>query len=61
MSDIELEALKDLEPEEVTNYDDKVFLDQVKEASTHYLSDRRDAKDAIELLKMFRNKEQISD
>ncbi|XKL62919.1 hypothetical protein PGB90_002752 [Kerria lacca] len=50
----ELELLSDMDPDSLGDIiQDKEFLGEVKEASNRYLNDRRDAKEALKLLKIY--------
>lgn len=50
----ELELLSDMDPDSLTDIvPDRVFLDQLKEASGRFLSDKRQAKEAMDLLKLY--------
>lgn len=50
----ELELLSDMDPDNVLDIiPDKVFLKQVKEASGRFLSDKRQAQEALDLLKLY--------
>lgn len=55
----ELELLSDMDPESLVDitFPDKIFLEQVKEATSRYLSEKRQAQDAMELLRMYQEKE----
>ncbi|XP_075226963.1 DNA fragmentation factor subunit alpha-like [Lycorma delicatula] len=50
----ELELLSDMDPDSLTDIiPDKAFLDQLKEASGRFLSDKRQAQEALDLLKLY--------
>ncbi|XP_065225905.1 DNA fragmentation factor subunit alpha-like [Planococcus citri] len=50
----ELELLSDMDPESLSDIiQDKEWLVEVKEASSRYNEDRRDAKEALKLLKIY--------
>lgn len=50
----ELELLSDMDPENLLDIiPDRVFLNQVKEASCRFLSDKRNAQEALDLLKLY--------
>lgn len=50
----ELELLSDMDPDSLTDIiPDKSFLDQLKEASGRFLCDKRQAQDALDLLKLY--------
>ncbi|BES93858.1 CIDE-N domain [Nesidiocoris tenuis] len=50
----ELELLSDMDPDSLTDIvQDRVFLDQLKEASGRFLSDKRQAQEAMDLLKLY--------
>ncbi|CAH0388224.1 unnamed protein product [Bemisia tabaci] len=50
----ELELLTDMDPDSLTDIiPDKTFLEQLKEASGRFLSDKRQAQDALDLLKIY--------
>jgi len=55
----ELELLSDMDPESLADitFPDKVFLEQLKEASGRYLIEKRQAQDAMDLLKLYHEKE----
>ncbi|KAL1505196.1 hypothetical protein ABEB36_004815 [Hypothenemus hampei] len=55
----ELELLSDMDPESLADltYPDKIFLDQLKEASGRFLCEKRQAQDAMELLRLYQEKE----
>lgn len=55
----ELEMLSDMDPESIVDitFPDKIFLEQLKEASGRYLSEKRQAQDAMDLLKLYHEKE----
>lgn len=58
----ELELLSDMDPDSLTDIvPDKVFLDQIKEASGRILSDKRQAQEAMDLLKMYHNNQTIKE
>lgn len=53
----DLELLSDMDPDSladiVTDRDNKIFLEQIKEASGRILHEKRQAQDAMELLKLY--------
>ncbi|XP_014251532.1 cell death activator CIDE-A-like [Cimex lectularius] len=50
----ELELLSDMDPDSLKDIvSDRVFLDQLKEASGRFLSEKRQAQDAMDLLKIY--------
>lgn len=55
----ELELLSDMDPESIADitFPDRIFLEQLKEASGRFLSDKRQAKDALDLLKIYQENE----
>lgn len=55
----ELELLSDMDPESLVDitFPDKIFLEQLKEASGRYLCEKRQAQDAMELLRLYQEKE----
>lgn len=55
----ELELLSDMDPESLVDitFPDKIFLEQLKEASGRYLYEKRQAQDALDLLKLYKEKE----
>ncbi|KAF2898865.1 hypothetical protein ILUMI_07323 [Ignelater luminosus] len=55
----ELELLSDMDPDSLVDitFPDKIFLEQLKEASGRYLSEKRQAQDALELLRLYHEKE----
>lgn len=55
----ELELLSDMDPDSLVDitFPDKIFLEQLKEASGRYLSEKRQAQDALELLRLYQEKE----
>lgn len=55
----ELELLSDMDPESLVDitFPDKIFLEQLKEASGRYLCEKRQAQDAMDLLRMYQEKE----
>ncbi|XP_044757243.1 DNA fragmentation factor subunit alpha-like [Coccinella septempunctata] len=54
----ELEMLSDMDPESITDitFPDKIFLEQLKEASGRFLSEKRQARDAMDLLRLYQEK-----
>lgn len=55
----ELELLSDMDPDsydDITSFD-KIFLEQLKEASGRFLIEKRQAQEALELLRMYHEKE----
>lgn len=56
----DLELLSDMDPDSLVDitFPDKIFLEQLKEASGRYLSEKRQAQDALELLRLYHEKEQ---
>lgn len=58
----ELELLSDMDPDSIADitYPDKIFLEQLKEASGRYLSEKRQAQDAMDLLKLYQENEQTA-
>lgn len=58
----ELELLSDMDPESIADitFPDRIFLEQLKEASGRFLSEKRQAKDALELLRMYQESEKTS-
>jgi len=59
----ELEMLSDMDPDSLVDitFPDKIFLEQLKEASGRYLSEKRQAQDALELLRLYHEKETESE
>lgn len=58
----ELELLSDMDPDSLTDIvPDRVFLDQIKEASGRILSDKRQAQEAMDLLKLYHNAQTIKE
>ncbi|XP_017768972.1 PREDICTED: DNA fragmentation factor subunit alpha-like [Nicrophorus vespilloides] len=57
----ELELLSDMDPDSLADitFPDKVFLEQLKEASGRYLIEKRQAQDAMDLLKLYHEKESL--
>lgn len=55
----ELELLSDMDPESLVDitFPDKIFLEQLKEASGRYLYEKRQAQDAMDLLRLYQEKE----
>lgn len=55
----ELELLSDMDPDSLADltYPDKIFLDQLKEASGRFLCEKRQAQDAMDLLRLYQEKE----
>ncbi|XP_071051004.1 DNA fragmentation factor subunit alpha-like [Onthophagus taurus] len=55
----ELELLSDMDPDSIVDitFPDKIFLEQLKEASGRYLSEKRQAQDAMDLLRLYQEKE----
>lgn len=55
----DLELLSDMDPESLDDITllDKIFLEQLKEASGRYLSEKRQAQDALDLLRLYQEKE----
>ena len=55
----ELELLSDMDPDSLVDitFPDKIFLEQLKEASGRYLSEKRQAQDAMDLLRLYQEKE----
>lgn len=55
----ELELLSDMDPESLVDitFPDKIFLEQLKEASGRYLFEKRQAQDAMDLLRLYQEKE----
>lgn len=55
----ELELLSDMDPESLVDltFPDRLFLENLKEASGRYLSEKRQAQDAMELLRLYQEKE----
>lgn len=55
----ELELLSDMDPESIADitFPDRIFLEQLKEASGRFLSEKRQAKDAMDLLRMYQENE----
>ncbi|KAF5307312.1 hypothetical protein FQR65_LT07028 [Abscondita terminalis] len=55
----ELEMLSDMDPDSLVDitFPDKIFLEQLKEASGRYLSEKRQAQDAMELLRLYHEQE----
>ncbi|XP_046670842.1 DNA fragmentation factor subunit alpha-like [Homalodisca vitripennis] len=50
----ELELLSDMDPDSLTDIvPDRSFLDQLKEASSRLLNDKRQAQEALDLLKLY--------
>lgn len=58
----DLEMLSDMDPDSLDdiNFLDKIFLEQLKEASGRFLSEKRQAQDAIELLRLYQEKQMES-
>ncbi|KAK9874679.1 hypothetical protein WA026_005499 [Henosepilachna vigintioctopunctata] len=54
----ELEMLSDMDPDSITDitFPDKIFLEQLKEASGRFLTEKRQAKDAMDLLRLYQEK-----
>lgn len=54
----ELELLSDMDPDSIADitYPDRVFLEQLKEASGRFLSEKRQAQDALDLLRLYQEK-----
>lgn len=55
----DLELLSDMDPDSLDDITllDKIFLEQLKEASGRYLSEKRQAQDAMDLLRLYQEKE----
>ncbi|XP_074030397.1 lipid transferase CIDEB [Leptinotarsa decemlineata] len=55
----DLELLSDMDPESLVDitFPDRIFLDQLKEVSGRYLADKRQAQDALDLLRVYNEKE----
>lgn len=55
LSSKELELLSDMDPDSLDDIQDpdKIFLEQLKEASGRFLSEKRQAQDAMELLRLY--------
>lgn len=55
----DLELLSDMDPDSLEDMTllDKIFLEQLKEASGRYLSEKRQAQDAMDLLRLYQEKE----
>lgn len=55
----ELELLSDMDPESLVDitFPDKIFLEQLKEASGRFLCEKRQAQDAMDLLRLYQEKE----
>lgn len=55
----ELELLSDMDPESIADitFPDRIFLEQLKEASGRFLSEKRQAQDAMDLLKIYQENE----
>lgn len=55
----DLELLSDMDPDSLDdiNFLDKMFLEQLKEASGRYLSEKRQAQDALDLLRLYQEKQ----
>lgn len=55
----DLELLSDMDPDSLDDmtFLDKIFLEQLKEASGRYLSEKRQAQDAMDLLRLYQEKE----
>ncbi|CAG9859209.1 unnamed protein product [Phyllotreta striolata] len=55
----ELELLSDMDPESLVDitFPDRLFLEHLKEASGRYLCEKRQAQDAMELLRLYQEKE----
>lgn len=55
----ELELLSDMDPESLVDitFPDKIFLEHLKEATGRYLCEKRQAQDAMDLLRMYQEKE----
>ncbi|XP_018322255.1 DNA fragmentation factor subunit alpha-like [Agrilus planipennis] len=55
----DLELLSDMDPDSLVDitFPDKIFLEQLKEASSRFLSEKRQAQDALELLRLYHEKE----
>lgn len=55
----ELELLSDMDPDSIADitYPDRIFLEQLKEASGRYLCEKRQAQDAMDLLKLYQENE----
>ncbi|KAG5864841.1 hypothetical protein JTB14_004471 [Gonioctena quinquepunctata] len=59
----DLELLSDMDPESLVDitFPDRIFLDQLKEVSGRYLADKRQAQDALDLLRVYQEKENESE
>lgn len=59
----ELELLSDMDPESLVDitFPDKIFLEQLKEASGRFLCEKRQAQDAMDLLRLYQEKEADGD
>lgn len=55
----ELELLSDMDPESLVDitFPDRIFLENLKEASGRYLVEKRQAQDAMDLLRLYQEKE----
>ncbi|XP_063926153.1 DNA fragmentation factor subunit alpha-like [Zophobas morio] len=55
----ELELLADMDPDSLVDitFPDRIFLEQLKEASGRFLSEKRQAQDAMDLLRLYQEKE----
>ncbi|XP_044739653.1 DNA fragmentation factor subunit alpha-like [Chrysoperla carnea] len=55
LSSKELELLSDMDPDSLDDIQDpdKIFLEQLKEASGRFLSEKRQAQDAMDLLRLY--------
>nr|CAI5859868.1 unnamed protein product [Callosobruchus analis] len=55
----ELEMLSDMDPDSLVDitFPDKIFLEQLKEVSGRFLCEKRQAQDAMDLLRLYHEKE----
>ncbi|XP_063225373.1 DNA fragmentation factor subunit alpha-like isoform X2 [Bacillus rossius redtenbacheri] len=57
----DLELLSDMDPDSLADImPDKKFLEQLKEASGRFLSEKRQAQDALELLKLYHGQQNLA-
>ncbi|CAG2055616.1 unnamed protein product [Timema podura] len=58
----DLELLSDMDPDSLADImpDKKMFLEQLKEASGRFLSEKRQAQDALELLKLYHGQQTLA-
>nr|CAD7396395.1 unnamed protein product [Timema cristinae] len=58
----DLELLSDMDPDSLADImpDNRMFLEQLKEASGRFLSEKRQAQDALELLKLYHGQQTLT-